>query len=288
MSHIIDLGSRDNAHDFPVLLSHVCRDLRHIALSTPKLWSSIEFVAGQSSHEELETRLSRTQDIPIDISIDGLETVEDAEALRKLLIPHVSRWRSFRLNAIKPDAAELIMKSLVDEAPILESMALTCTSEAPFSPFGGRAPSLKHLYVKHTPLIWDTPMFNGLQTLHLESPSWTATHLLANWQALEQLTIRAEPHHPLIFSFNDAAITLPHLHCLELNGITEDDIVRILSHVELPALNRMLFTHIRESPEQIVNSIIPLPNVQHLRLHATEMCQENLLNVLRKVRNLKM
>ncbi|KAG8980821.1 hypothetical protein FRB90_007460, partial [Tulasnella sp. 427] len=41
-----------------------------------------------------------------------------------------------------------------------------------------------------------------------------------------------------------------------------------------------------DSPNQVDTQILPLPAVRILRLHATEMCQDNLLNVLRKVPNL--
>lgn len=93
---------------------------------------------------------------------------------------------------------------------------------------------------------------------------------------------------PLAMNFSEPAVSLPELECLELNGVTEEDIVRLLSFAEMPALSRLLFTHIKDSPNHVVNSIFPLLNVRHLRLHATEMCQDNLLNVLKKVRNLDM
>ncbi|KAG8903126.1 hypothetical protein FRB99_003728 [Tulasnella sp. 403] len=204
-----------------------------------------------------------------------------------LLYPHVGRWRSLSVEVWEAPAADALMRALVDPAPKLQSLSLAGFGHGPFNPFGGKTPSLKNLSAKSMPMLWDSPLFSTIESLYIHCPSWSSQSILGKWRKLQKLTIRSDAIQPLVFNFPIAHVDLPDLECLELNGVTEEDIVRLLSHVEMPNLSRLLFTHIKDSPNQVSTTIFPLSNVRYLRLHATEMCQDNLLNVLRKVRNLE-
>lgn len=274
---------------FPVLMSHTCTRLRDIVLSTPLLWTDINFVGGKThpgAYDEIAARLERSSSVPIDVAATNIATKEDAEIFLRLVYPHVKRWRSFDLSVLDAHVAVSLMENLLDEAPILERMNLSGPGVRIFNPFGGRAPNLRHLSTRSMPLKWDGPLFDNLHTLSIHTPTWTQASLLGKWHSLKKLTIRSDPLMPMQFRFNSSHVVAPNLESLELNGITEEDIVRLLSHVEMPNLSRLLFTHIKDSPNQVNTQILPLPAVRVLRLHATEMCQDNLLNVLRKVPNL--
>lgn len=293
ISRIIELGAEDSKASgdsrFPVLVSHTCTRLRDIVLSTPLLWTDINFVGGKThpgAYDEIAARLQRSSTVPVDVAATNITTKEDAEIFLRLVYPHVRRWRSFDLSVLDAHVAVTLMENLVDEAPVLERMNLSGPGVRVFNPFSGRAPSLRHLSTRSMPLKWDGPLFDNLTTLSIHTPTWTQASLLGNWHHLKKLTIRSDPLMPMQFRFSSSHVVAPNLECLELNGITEEDIVRLLSHVEMPALNRLLFTHIKDSPNQVNTQILPLPAVRVLRLHATEMCQDNLLNVLRKVPNL--
>ncbi|KAG8862820.1 hypothetical protein FRB96_000830 [Tulasnella sp. 330] len=287
ISRIIELGAQEDPRRFPRLFSQISGRLRMIALENPTFWSSIDFIGGHASYDEVSERLRRSKDAPLDLMVSRLDTREDAEMMLKLLYPHVRRWRSLVLEVWETAAADTVMRALVDKAPLLEHLSISGFCNAPADPFRGQTPALKSLIVRGVPLVWESTLFYSVSSLYVHSSNWTSPALLGKWQNLNRLTIRADPMQPLIMHFQGPAICLPELECLELNGITEEDIVRLLSFAEMPNLSRLLFTHIKDSPNQVVNSIFPLLNVRHLRLHATEMCQDNLLNVLRKVRNLE-
>jgi len=116
---------------FQVLVSHVCRHWREVALSTPSLWTNISVTANdQSPFDRIEVWLIRSKTLPIDIFIDseplsrsqgassgsdssngtGLSSdsdivlksmsESDLAKLLDLLIPHVPRWLSFHLDAV--------------------------------------------------------------------------------------------------------------------------------------------------------------------------------------------
>lgn len=293
ISRIIEIGAQDSKAEgnarFALFLSHTCTRLRDIVLSTPLLWTDIEFVGGKThpgAYDEIAARLQRSSTVPIDVAASNITTKEDAEIFLRLVYPHVKRWRSFDLSVLDAHVAVTLMENLVDEAPILERMNLSGPGVRVFNPFGGRAPNLRHLATRSMPLKWDGPLFDNLHTLSIHTPTWTQASLLGKWVNLKKLIIRSDPLMPMQFRFSSSHVVAPSLECLELNGITEEDIVRLLSHVEMPRLNRLLFTHIKDSPNQVNTQILPLPAVRVLRLHATEMCQDNLLNVLRKVPNL--
>lgn len=290
ISRIIELGAQDSKSEgnsrFPILISHTCARLRDIVLSTPMLWTDIDFVGGKThpdAYDEIAARLQRSSTVPVDVAASNIATKEDAETFLRLVYPHVKRWRSFDLSVLDAHVAVTLMENLVDEAPILERMNLSGPGVRVFNPFGGQAPNLRHLSTRSMPLKWDGPLFDNLLTLSIHTPTWTQASLLGKWENLQKLTIRSDPLMPMQFRFSSSHVVAPNLECLELNGITEEDIVRLLSHVEMPALTRLLFTHIKDSPNQVNTQILPLPAVRVLRLHATEMCQDNLLNVLRKV-----
>ncbi|KAG9025967.1 hypothetical protein FRB95_009532 [Tulasnella sp. JGI-2019a] len=261
--------------------------MREIALDNPTFWSSIEFTGGHSSYDEVSERLRRSKDAPLDLVVSRLDTRADAEMMIQLLYPHVRRWRSLVLEVWETAVADTVMEALVDAAPLLEHLSVSGFCTAPADLFHGQAPVLKSLVVRGVPLVWESTLFYNLSSLYVHSSNWTSPALLDKWQNIKRLTIRADPMQPLVMHFQGPKISLPELECLELNGVTEEDIVRLLSFAEMPNLSRLLFTHIKDSPNQVVDSIFPLLNVRHLRLHATEMCQDNLLNVLRKVRNLE-
>lgn len=104
---------------------------------------------------------------------------------------------------------------------------------------------------------------------------------------LQKLTVRVIPRQRLVLDITASPITLPSLECLELCGLSEEDVVIFLSISSLPNLCRLLLTHIKDSRTRANGAdILPLPKLRHIRLHTTEVCQANLLSILRQAPNL--
>ncbi|KAJ6559236.1 hypothetical protein DFH09DRAFT_523809 [Mycena vulgaris] len=76
-----DPGSEASEHEpdlaFQVLVSHVCRHWRDIALGTHTLWTTLQF-SGHLNVEKAQAWLERSSGLPLDIFID-CTTVHDAE-----------------------------------------------------------------------------------------------------------------------------------------------------------------------------------------------------------------
>ena len=88
---------------FQIVISHVCRHWRNVALSTPSLWTNIEVAPeARPPYESVSTRLERSKGLPIDIYVNcgppapDVEPPSDAdlEFLFSLLCPHIHRWRT--------------------------------------------------------------------------------------------------------------------------------------------------------------------------------------------------
>ena len=68
----------DSTLPFQVLVSHVCRHWREIALESPTLWTTLSFTEG-SSFEKSSIWIQRSKGLPLDIHIDC--TIPDDEVL---------------------------------------------------------------------------------------------------------------------------------------------------------------------------------------------------------------
>ncbi|KAJ6508861.1 hypothetical protein C8R45DRAFT_969070 [Mycena sanguinolenta] len=123
---------------FQVLVSHVCRHWREIALGTHTLWTTIRFV-GHLNAEKASAWIERANDLPLDIFIDATDmhnphhndpegeqgtlttsthtgmpfqggppqpepplepclSLDDLKAILDLIIPRVAQWRLFEVS----------------------------------------------------------------------------------------------------------------------------------------------------------------------------------------------
>ncbi|KAJ4482304.1 hypothetical protein J3R30DRAFT_3458315 [Lentinula aciculospora] len=191
---------------FPVLVSHVSRKWRAIALNTPALWSTLFF--DHASHLErgrafLERCSPRGSGSPefcsgylLDIVIatvpfkrktvqsDDSISKEELERIFDLLVPVTVRWRSLFLrvrdNTCKKVARDALGRNC-GRAPNLEALQLyhfedynnvdeliEATIRDPVICFANDVPKLKYLSLIGVNLPWaQTPYLEGLNSLEL-------------------------------------------------------------------------------------------------------------------------
>jgi hypothetical protein len=115
---------------FQVLVSHVCKHWREVAIEAPALWTAIKFSDDEPPFTRCETWIERSKGLPIDITIDctlpadgtdssamsdvpdddedeeeeegGGEgkpffTLEDLTLMLSIITPHVTRWRGLEI-----------------------------------------------------------------------------------------------------------------------------------------------------------------------------------------------
>lgn len=169
ISRIIELGDELGESSFPTLISHVCSRLRSIALGNAAFWTSIRFVGGRKSYDDIRSRLERSKNAPLRLTITRLLTPEDADMMLGLLYPHVGRWLSFISDDCDKVATDVVVQTLTHDAPILETLSLGACSMTRVNPFAGRTPTLRSLIVKDVSLLWESPLFENLTILDVSS-----------------------------------------------------------------------------------------------------------------------
>ncbi|KAJ7234177.1 hypothetical protein B0H12DRAFT_163021 [Mycena haematopus] len=114
----------------PLLLCHVCRQWRNIALTTPRLWASLHIVApGEKKclqiREAVDIWLSRSGVLPLSISlVHSAKVGFDFRVVLEVLLSYASRWNRIRIRL--PAYHHFRPLSILSPAdvPILESAVI--------------------------------------------------------------------------------------------------------------------------------------------------------------------
>ncbi|KAH9890108.1 hypothetical protein C8Q73DRAFT_653017, partial [Cubamyces lactineus] len=195
---------------FEVLVSHVCRYWRQVALHTPHLWTTIHFRT-RAHMSRGEVYLSRNGRLPIDIYVDTCS--EDDYQLHKdllfrdeflpvfdVVLPHIDRWRELHLIVADLECKTFARKvlSTCGTAPALETLQLWHvqnwrTSERLFNHigpppvvvFGGELPSLKHIILQGVNLPWSrSPFLRNLSSVEFALHSDNVRMPFDLWRAM--------------------------------------------------------------------------------------------------------
>ncbi|KAI0632111.1 hypothetical protein C8Q77DRAFT_1210436 [Trametes polyzona] len=184
---------------FNVLVSHICRRWRAVAIDNTRLWSYIQF-KGPSLYHQAKTYLERAKTTPLSISIDRTNhsLAEDRAAIQGnvrdlawirnimgLITPHVAHWRVLQVMVSFHREMRCVLEALASAgpAPLLEDLLLydhrvsehylippPDRPEQPLRLFGAEAPRLTHVKLSGVYIRWDqegSPFLAGLQDLQL-------------------------------------------------------------------------------------------------------------------------
>ncbi|KAI0072856.1 hypothetical protein K474DRAFT_318657 [Panus rudis PR-1116 ss-1] len=195
-------GSEAKKLPFEILVSHVCKLWRDIALSLPTLWTQIEFrEKHKPPYAKALAYISRSKNAPLDISIDFTLDEDDDDdddddndmdfpglpelkMIGDIVLPHVEHWRSFELLVDDYHLMHPVLLKLgqCPSAPILETLLLYCHEETEldefyppefkeqdFVLFHGNAPNLTHVSLWGVHLKWEESLtfLHGLEDLEL-------------------------------------------------------------------------------------------------------------------------
>ncbi|KAI0697306.1 hypothetical protein C8T65DRAFT_743229 [Cerioporus squamosus] len=247
-------GFRFNGYDVPrmadelrsrIVLTHVCRRWRHVALNMASLWTLID----EFSHDSSSAFLARSGDMPLQVYVKQTLCHDAGQTL----IPYGPRIRDLHLNIPKErrsiipsttsvlpfDAQKLERLCIVTEArPFDESRPNIDLDMSPVL-FPGPTPRLKMLILRAMCWLPAIP-YNNLTHLHITQGTpvslITILGFLGRCTALEELIlvdiyIGSATAVPL-----DHAVSLPHLRMLVL-GINQSHLSmrRLLQYLLLPS-----------------------------------------------------
>ncbi|KAF8501012.1 hypothetical protein F5888DRAFT_1609567 [Russula emetica] len=255
---------------FKVLVSHVCRRWRTVAIETPMLWTSLDFAEGPP-FDKSRTWLERSKECLLVIQLDcttglSLDRVSPADlpVVRDLILPHVARWRVFELMVDDYQIMYGILSTLatIPEAPQLQVLRLYNYDnnddydhfqpphlKQPFAPFCGRAPNLVEV---------------GLWGVHVD---WEACAFLRGLEEL-QLEYHAKDVRPPYEIFFRILRGSPDLHILTLSASGPDGNPEDwpLDVIELTSVKHLILAFVEPSYASALMNRLVFPNLSTLAL----------------------
>ena len=128
---------------FPHLVSSVSRRWRGVALSSPRLWTTIVFnCTGMTNHEGPSLWIERSGECFLDITISidpwawGSGFGVNLQSAMDQIMPHTSRWRRFTVGSLAGDMVERVVQHLrAASAPHLRDFKMTLSHDGGFGYF---------------------------------------------------------------------------------------------------------------------------------------------------------
>ena len=191
----------------------VCRVWRDVAVSVPRLWSTIELDLDMPNEEELlgglKLVLHRSKQAPLDVTVSTRAQALPAHKILRLdtLAKHVHRFRYVRIRTIHKESLDQISAAFLAPAPQLKTLRLgrfgSTGQHGPiaFPPmFSLDHPKLERL---HCWMLWPEAVGRTLRFVFLHAPmNKDQQHQLAlavgRCPNLKQLTLRCVGVSPQI------------------------------------------------------------------------------------------
>ncbi|KAG8926618.1 hypothetical protein FRC01_008623 [Tulasnella sp. 417] len=266
-----DDGKDKYYSDFPIIASHVCRTWRRYALDTGVFWAILGFRQARIHPAIIKYKvwLERARGSPLDIFIGPhpfkKASVKHAKAIIRLIMPHISHWRSFRVDCVPKKIARLIFDRLRDvSAPMLETLKVV--AERPRRPFQrpittrcnlkpfvhGEAPNLIELAVVGFPYDYFLTRFTKLQVLQLTKFEFSQAGEIENVKSIQRILISLPNLHTL------------HIHCdpPALGRHSSSPRLPQLPRISHPSLTE-LWIRLPEESHDAILSCLDLPRARY-------------------------
>ncbi|KAI0357367.1 hypothetical protein OH77DRAFT_1422211 [Trametes cingulata] len=177
LAHIFVLGAEEDVM-FPVIVSHVCRAWRYIALHTPALWRRITL---DSSLTMWSQRIHRAKACSLDIQLAPLIAMSHlayynyVQLCMHVVLPYIHRWRSLTVRFVgyapflwNAALSGCCGHSSAIEAPALRELTLVYPENddtKEYLLFNGYAPRLRRATIQGIRLAWSPSLFQNLTYL---------------------------------------------------------------------------------------------------------------------------
>ncbi|KAJ7434902.1 hypothetical protein B0H11DRAFT_2115982 [Mycena galericulata] len=168
--------------DAPLLLCHICRAWRGLALSMPRLWASLHIVAPPnvrmiSMNDTVNSWLSRSGTLPLAISVAVPPTsgqIPDISMLHTL-IAFSLRWEHIKFTFPTYESLSPLASLSPADVPILRTVAISCFAQ--------------HRIVKE----WNNVGFLATPSVHsscIGAKNAPPSSIPLHWERLRQLSFR--------------------------------------------------------------------------------------------------
>ncbi|KAA1470104.1 hypothetical protein DENSPDRAFT_797257 [Dentipellis sp. KUC8613] len=249
-----------------ILVTHVCRRWRHVAIDYAMLWTHISFALGSEWTMRMIERSGQAPLVIREFEVERKFHPDIGEHLR----PHLSHVAVFELR-LQSYALMEMLAPMVDSAPMLHTLQLhssTGEGELPMvrtqlDLFNQSTPSLRKIILRNVCIPWTSRIFSNLESLEVtmsiyETDEWFENDMGIEWEPtlpvfLDILQAMPGLKHLIL---NDAAVppattvltpngnrtvSLPNLVRATLMS-RPGDVAALLDHLELPRTTKFKFS----------------------------------------------
>ncbi|KAI0923883.1 hypothetical protein AcV5_009299 [Taiwanofungus camphoratus] len=236
-----------------VIVSHVCRHWRYLALSSPQLWSFLT-LSIRPRLTILHEFLDRSRDAPFSLRLKGSRGMDESGEIlvqmARLLSDHSGRILELHAIGFFPQDLEAFMSSLSSPAPLLQrcnlygsphtSYSLPSRPSSQHAPFLGWMPSLRYISLREVSIPW-LPYTDLRELILTDQPAPLMPQFLSTLMNSPFLEILSLTMHGAISRENAThetgllTVELAHLRQLFLKCTHDpDDVLHVLAHLSFP------------------------------------------------------
>ncbi|KAJ7645406.1 hypothetical protein DFH06DRAFT_998357 [Mycena polygramma] len=284
---------------FQILVSHVCKHWREIALGTHTLWTTIKFV-GHLNAEKGRAWLERSNGLPLDIFIDCTDmhdpehnddhegehthphphphphlepeptepcvSIDDLKVILDMIMPHVAQWRVFEVSVNFYTYMYEVLSRLAQcpSAPLLEELGLYNYEEHENEEVETFQPA--HLATAFLPFHGIAPKVTHVAFWGVHIAWDDALPFLQGLREIE-LAYHTRDVRPSFETFRAMLDASPELDLLSLcfSGPTGD-----MEVVEVPSLRALVLCYLEQEFVQPLVAALVLPALDDLTLDLHE------------------
>ncbi|KAK7038201.1 hypothetical protein R3P38DRAFT_539975 [Favolaschia claudopus] len=245
----------------PLVLCSVCHQWREVAVSTPKLWGSLELrleLSEPKTYHQWEayvylylTWLSRARRTPVSLSISLIKVLKSPHRVRPILQAIAQMSAQCRIIKFDPTLVDIHVLFPSDafahpRFPFLEKV--TCTNHTQFTdllPFAN-APRVRELYTCSYPIALPTEFPWEQITLFTTHRATLSSCLSVLDRAVQLVDCNLRIALDDIDSFPTSVVSLDHLQSLSISAFSDVANVpapkpmSILGHLKTPALKHLI------------------------------------------------
>ncbi|KAG1739536.1 hypothetical protein EDB19DRAFT_2039289 [Suillus lakei] len=227
------MGPYNSSAPHCLVVTHVCRHWRQVALDCPALWASIDCVSARW----LQIMLDRSKNTALVVTYSA----QILQGCLERVLSQLPRIKVLRLSSSSYDVKRVFSCLSSHPAPLLQIFELSVTGTVnPISDtiFQGRAPQLRSVELMHCSFNWTSCIFSGLRTLVVRDARSVSklSHLLSalsRMPDLEKLLLQRSIHDSGETKDSDK-IPLSRLKHIALDDITIPIAVSLFAQLALP------------------------------------------------------